>query len=116
MLSAIFDTLDFAKKLESKGVPVIQAEAHAEYLKEVLEATIEPLTNEHHENKNELNTLSIKVDKLNTKVEKLNIKVDKGFVKVSETIAKLETRLIKWMIGLMVTFSGFLYAALTLTH
>lgn len=79
MATAIFDTLAFAKKLESKGVPIEQAEAHAESLKEVLETTITPVIDQQQEAKNEAASLSTKMDK--------------GFTELKAELKALDARL-----------------------
>jgi len=107
--TAIFDTLAFAKKLESKGVPPSQAEAHAEYLKEVLENTITPVTNEQQ-------TYNTEIVKLDSKIDHLASEIKQGFTQVNENIAKLEVRILKWMIGLMIAFAGFIYTAIKYIH
>ena len=70
-----FDTLKFANKLKSAGVPDKQAEAEAEALSEVLEINLKELVTKEH----------------------LDIKLQQELAPVRTDLA-----VIKWMIGLML--------------
>ena len=70
-----FDTLKFANKLKSAGVPDKQAEAEAEALSEVLEINLKELVTKEH----------------------LDIKLQQELAPIRTDLA-----VIKWMIGLML--------------
>lgn len=75
MAAMTFDTLKFANKLKSAGVPDKQAEAEAEALSEVLEINLKELVTKEH----------------------LDIKLQQELAPVRTDLA-----VIKWMIGLML--------------
>jgi hypothetical protein len=75
MATMTFDTLKFANKLKSAGVPDKQAEAEAEALSEVLEINLKELVTKEH----------------------LDIKLQQELAPVRTDLA-----VIKWMIGLML--------------
>lgn len=75
MAAMTFDTLKFANKLKSAGVPDKQAEAEAEALSEVLEINLKDLVTKEH----------------------LDIKLQQELAPIRTDLA-----VIKWMIGLML--------------
>jgi hypothetical protein len=75
MAAMTFDTLKFANKLKSAGVPDKQAEAEAEALSEVLEINLKELVTKEH----------------------LDIKLQQELAPIRTDLA-----VIKWMIGLML--------------
>ncbi|ALR06076.1 DUF1640 domain-containing protein [Xylella fastidiosa] len=82
MTSVAFDTLKFANRLKTAGVPAAHAEAEAEALAEVLETNLQDLAT-----KQDLRELELKLES----------KIDKGFAEV-----KGEMLLLKWMLGVLV--------------
>ncbi|MFM8340660.1 MAG: DUF1640 domain-containing protein [Methylomonas sp.] len=82
MTAIAFDTLKFANKLKSAGVPDKQAEAEAEALSEVLEIN--------------LKELAIKQD-IRLEVRDLEYRLDARFERVDG-----ELKLIRWMLGVML--------------
>ncbi|TWP33766.1 DUF1640 domain-containing protein, partial [Xylella fastidiosa] len=80
--SVAFDTLKFANRLKTAGVPAAHAEAEAEALAEVLETNLQDLAT-----KQDLRELELKLES----------KIDKGFTEV-----KGEMLLLKWMLGVLV--------------
>ncbi|AAO29567.1 DUF1640 domain-containing protein [Xylella fastidiosa subsp. sandyi] len=82
MTSVAFDTLKFANRLKTAGVPAAHAEAEAEALAEVLETNLQDLAT-----KQDLRELELKLES----------KIDKGFTEV-----KGEMLLLKWMLGVLV--------------
>jgi len=75
MATITFDTLKFANKLKSAGVPDKQAEAEAEALSEALEVNLKELVTKEH----------------------LDIKLQQELAPIRTDLA-----VIKWMIGLML--------------
>ncbi|MGY0342258.1 DUF1640 domain-containing protein [Xylella fastidiosa] len=82
MTSVAFDTLKFANRLKTAGVPAAHAEAEAEALAEVLEINLQGLAT-----KQDLRELELKLES----------RIDKGFAEV-----KGEMLLLKWMLGVLV--------------
>ncbi len=89
MTSVAFDTLKFANRLKTAGVPAAHAEAEAEALAEVLETNLQDLAT-----KRDLRELELKLES----------KIDKGFVDVHKGFAEIkgEMLLLKWMFGVIV--------------
>ncbi|ACA11440.1 DUF1640 domain-containing protein [Xylella fastidiosa subsp. multiplex] len=90
MTSVAFDTLKFANRLKTAGVPAAHAEAEAEALAEVLETNLQDLAT-----KRDLRELELKLE---SKIDKGFADVHKGFVEI-----KGEMLLLKWMFGVIVT-------------
>lgn len=103
---ALFNTLDFAKDLEGAGMEQKQAEAIADNLNKVLESTLTPVITKREADKGSLDDLTKEVTL--------------GFAVNNENMAKLETRLVKWMCGLvigqLITILGFVFAVIKYTH
>ncbi len=87
--SVAFDTLKFANRLKTAGVPAAHAEAEAEALAEVLETNLQDLAT-----KRDLRELELKLE---SKIDKGFAEVHKGFVEI-----KGEMLLLKWMFGALV--------------
>ncbi len=104
-----FDTLAYAKKLESRGVETRQAEAHAEVLAEVLEVNYPT----RQDMGLAVNELSQRIDRLQSdmdaKFEMVYSKMEAGFTKVTSSN-------IKWVVGISFTQSAFLFSALKFFH
>ena len=110
-----FDTLDYAKKLESAGVPSPQAEAQAKALGEALGRAVafpgdlvtleKSLTSKLATFESRLDT---KIDSLNTKIEtvKNELKLELG--------GKIET--LKWMFGALVALNVGILIRLLAIH
>jgi len=86
MSPLIFDTLKFANRLKTAGVPAIQAEAEAETLSEVLETNLGEL------------------------VTKSDLRETESALRQEMTNMKFE--LLKWMIGLAIAQAGLLIGLL----
>lgn len=95
--SVAFDTLKFANRLKTAGVPAAHAEAEAEALAEVLETNLQDLAT-----KRDLRELELKLE---SKIDKGFADVHKGFVDVHKGFAEIkgEMLLLKWMFGVIVT-------------
>jgi hypothetical protein len=103
---AVFNTLDLAKELETAGLPQKQAEAISGNLNKVLDDTLTPVINEMHEEKRDLTTLASEIKQ--------------GFAAMNINMANLETRLVKWMYGLVagqiLTVLSFILAVIHYTR
>jgi len=97
MSTLTFDTLKFANRLKTAGVPAVQAEAEADALSEVLETN--------------LGELATKED-LRHEISDLRKDMDARFVGVDAKLEKMKFELLKWMIGLLVAQTGLLLALL----
>ncbi|WCF27975.1 DUF1640 domain-containing protein [Xylella fastidiosa] len=97
MTSVAFDTLKFANRLKTAGVPAAHAEAEAEALAEVLETNLQDLAT-----KQDLRELELKLE---SKIDKGFAEVHKGFIDVHKGFAEIkgEMLLLKWMFGVIVT-------------
>jgi hypothetical protein len=86
MSTLTFDTLKFANRLKTAGVPASQAEAEADALAEVFEAN--------------LSELATKAD-----LRELELRSD-------SKLAHLKFELLKWMIGLAIAQAGLIIGLL----
>jgi hypothetical protein len=99
MIHAIpFDTLAYAKKLESRGVKLVEAEAHAQTLAEVLEERVST--------KEETNNA---VSKLSSDINHLRKDMD---IKFSET----KSELIKWVFAISFAQAALIISVLKFFH
>ncbi|KAG0183741.1 hypothetical protein DFQ28_001085 [Apophysomyces sp. BC1034] len=89
MAAIAFDTLKFANRLKTAGVPPAQAEAEAEVLADVFESNLDELAT-----KADLRELEMRLD---AKMDKRFAEVDKRFVRVEG-----EFLLLKWMLGVVI--------------
>ncbi|ACA12125.1 hypothetical protein LOD44_11375 [Xylella fastidiosa subsp. multiplex] len=123
MTSVAFDTLKFANRLKTAGVPAAHAEAEAEALAEVLEINLQGLAESESKNGKVLARLEANMkegfaqvdqrfaqvdqrfEKIDQRLEKHFEKLDQRFEKLEARFAKTEvdTRLHKWMLGVIVT-------------
>ena len=97
MSTLTFDTLKFANRLKTAGVPAAQAEAEAKALSEVLETN--------------LNELATKED-LRHEISDVRKDLQRVEDRFDTKLANLKFDLIKWMIGLLVAQTGLLLAVL----
>lgn len=99
-----FDTLDYAKKLEKAGVPLLQAEQQSMVLAEVLGRAIASL-----------NDFAALDQSLNSKIESTALKLER---KINSTELKLEGKIdrfdiklgseinhFKWMLGALMAIN-----------
>ena len=82
MTAITFDTLKFANKLKSAGVPDKQAEAEAEALSEVLEINLKELATKQN---------------IRLEVRDLEHRLDARFERIDG-----ELKLTRWMLGVML--------------
>jgi len=89
MTTITFDTLKFANRLKSAGIPPQHAEAEAQALAEVFDTN--------------LNTFATKADlaqmeeRMDNKLAKLELRIDTRFERIDG-----EMNLLKWMMGLLL--------------
>nr|WP_276533674.1 DUF1640 domain-containing protein [Xylella fastidiosa] len=106
--SVAFDTLKFANRLKTAGVPAAHAEAEAEALAEVLEINLQGLAESESKNGKALARLEAdmkegfaQVDQRFVQMEK---NIDQRFAQVDTRFAEIkgEMLLLKWMLGVLV--------------
>ncbi|MDS9991061.1 DUF1640 domain-containing protein, partial [Xylella fastidiosa] len=106
--SVAFDTLKFANRLKTAGVPAAHAEAEAEALAEVLEINLQGLAESESKNGKALARLEVdmkegfaQVDQRFVQMEK---NIDQRFAQVDTRFAEIkgEMLLLKWMLGVLV--------------
>jgi F0F1-type ATP synthase membrane subunit b/b' len=108
MSALTFDTLKFANRLKTAGVPSVQAEAEADALAEVLEtnlgelATKEDLRATKEDLRHEINNLRHEINDLRRDLRH----------EIKESAANLKFELLKWLIGLAVAQAGLLIGIL----
>ena len=90
MSTLTFDTLKFANRLKTAGVPAIQAEAEADALAEAF--------------KTNLSELATKAD-----LRELELRITSRF---DNRLADLKFELLKWLIGLAIAQVGLLVGLL----
>ncbi|MFG1447730.1 DUF1640 domain-containing protein [Xylella fastidiosa] len=93
MTSVTSDTLKFANKLKTAGIPPAHAEAEAEALEEVLKTNLQESRN------------GKALARLEANMEKGFAEVDLRFAQINQRFAEVkgEMRLLKWMLGVIVT-------------
>jgi chromosome segregation ATPase len=100
-----FDTLAFAKKLESRGVQVKEAEAYAEVLADVLEAGFS--------SKNETTTA---INNLSKEVHELRSEMNAKFAEVRSEINMRFSEVIKWVFGISFAQAALIISVLKFFH
>ena len=88
-----FDTLDYAKRLASAGVPTQQAEAHAAALGDVLGSAVVVHGELAALERNLLGEIKLVSQKVDTKFGALELKIDALELKVDSRIDTLELKL-----------------------
>ncbi len=129
-----FDTLAYAKKLESSGIAVKQAEAHAEALANVLEVNFisrnesnrsyDKLVNlvkqESSEIKQQFNqleqTVDRKINELHHEITRVEQTVDRKINELHHEINQNKVDLIKWVIGLAFAQTALTFSILKFFH
>ncbi|WP_375732095.1 DUF1640 domain-containing protein [Xylella fastidiosa subsp. multiplex] len=115
MTSVAFDTLKFANRLKTAGVPAAHAEAEAEALAEVLEINLQGLAESESKNGKALARLEANMKEGFAQVDQRFAQVDQRFAQMEKNIdqrfAQVDTRfaeikgemlLLKWMLGVLV--------------
>lgn len=88
-----FDTLDYAKRLASAGVPVQQAEAHAAALGDVLGSAVVVHGELAALERNLLGEIKLVAQRVDTRVGALDVKIDALELKLDSRIDTLELKL-----------------------
>ncbi len=106
--SVAFDTLKFANRLKTAGVPAAHAEAEAEALAEVLEINLQGLAESESKNGKALARLEADMKEgfaqVNTRFAQVEKNMDQRFAQVNTRFAEIkgEMLLLKWMLGVLV--------------
>ncbi|MGK5075662.1 hypothetical protein [Janthinobacterium sp. ZB1P44] len=87
-----FDTLDYAKRLASAGVPVQQAEAHAAALGDVLGSAVVVHGELAALERNLLGEIKLVSQRVDTRVGALDVKIDALELKLDSRIDALERK------------------------
>ncbi|MCG1054100.1 DUF1640 domain-containing protein [Mycetohabitans sp. B5] len=102
MAAIAFDTLKFANRLKTAGVPPAQAEAEAEVFADIFEANLNQLVTKadlHAELEKLESRLDVQMDKhladLETKTDKRFAEMDKRFAEVDRRLAALDAKVDK---------------------
>ena len=88
-----FDTLDYAKRLASAGVPTQQAEAHAAALGDVLGSAVVVHGELAALERNMLEEIKLVAQRVDTRVGALDVKIDALELKLDSKIDTLEQKL-----------------------
>ena len=88
-----FDTLDYAKRLASAGVPTQQAEAHAAALGDVLGSAVIVHGELAALERNMLGEIKLVAQRVDTRVGALDVKIDALELKLDSKIDTLEQKL-----------------------
>ena len=88
-----FDTLDYAKRLASAGVPTQQAEAHAAALGDVLGSAVVVHSELAALERNLLGEIKLVAQRVDTRVGALDVKIDALELKLDSRIDTLELKL-----------------------
>lgn len=99
-----FDTLDYAKRLEKAGVPLLQAEQQSMVLAEVLGraiASLNDLAALDQSLNSKIDSTALKLEsKINSTELKLEGKIDRSDIKLSNDINH-----VKWMLGTLMAIN-----------
>jgi hypothetical protein len=98
MATLVIDTLQFANRLKTSGMPDKQAEATVEFIAEIIEDNI-ATKKDLHLVKNDLETSLVKV------------KAD-----LELKIAELKTEIIKWVLGISLAQAAIIISCIKLIH
>jgi hypothetical protein len=124
-----FDTLDYARKLESAGVPVAQAEVQARALGEALLGTVATRADLDELRQSSRADLAA----LESRLEVRFAKIDARFEQVDDRFGSLESRLtakietlkldlygkidtLRWMLGVVVALNAAVFVQTFLRH
>ena len=104
MSTLTFDTLKFANRLKTAGVPPVQAEAEADALSEVFEANWSELSTKADLREVETN-LRHEIGDVRHEISDLRKDID-------AKLANLKFELLKWLIGLTIAQAGLVIGLL----
>ena len=103
-----FDTLKFANRLKTAGVPAVQAEAEADALSEVLETNLSELATKE-DLRHEIGDLRKDMD---ARFAGVDAKLEKTESVLRQEMSSLKFELLKWMIGVAIAQAGLLIGIL----
>jgi hypothetical protein len=108
MSTLTFDTLKFADRLKSAGIPAVHAEAEAKALSEVLETNLGELAT-----KSDLREVETRLE---SKIEKTELvlrqEISGSVSSLRQEMTNMKVELIKWGIGFAIAQAGLLIAIL----
>ncbi|TAK74462.1 MAG: hypothetical protein EPO11_06840 [Gammaproteobacteria bacterium] len=115
-----FDTLAYAKKLEARGVEVKQAEAHAEILAEVLEASFQTKKGSD----GAINNLSHEVSSLRSEMHheinslrsEMHHEINSLRSEMNMKFAEVKSDIIKWVFGISFAQAALIISLLKFFH
>lgn len=87
-----FDTLDYAKRLASSGVPTMQAEAHAAALGDVLGSSVVVHGELATVERNVLGEIKLVEQKLKSLEQKIDSRFDAGEQKIDARLERMDLR------------------------
>ncbi len=90
-MTIAFDTLDYARKLESAGVPIAQAEQQSKLLANAFEKSVASQID-----------LTALEQNITAKIEKLEVELKNDLALLSQKLGS-EMTLVKWMFGAVLT-------------
>lgn len=103
-MSIAFDTLDYAKRLEKAGVPLLQAEQQSMVLAEVLGralASPNDLAALDQSLNSKIDSIALKLEsKINSTELKLEGKINRFDIKLSN-----EINYVRWMLGMLMSIN-----------
>ncbi len=111
-----FDTLAYAKKLESSGIAVKQAEAHAEALANVLEVNFVAKHESDTSHDKLFNVVKQEASEIKQQFNQLEQNVDQKINKLHHEINQIKVDLIKWVIGLAFAQTALIFSILKFFH
>ena len=101
----LFDTLQFAKKLENAGMANTTAEAVAEGLRDIFDENLHASMLSKAEGKG----IENKIDRIENKIDLLEGRID-------AKLLKSEIRVILWVVGLLFTQTAIIISILKFIH
>jgi len=104
MSTLTFDTLKFANRLKTAGVPAGHAEAEADALSEVLETNLGELAT-----KSDLREVESKIEKTELVLRQ---EITGTAAAIRQEMSEMKFDLLKWMIGLAVAQAGLIIGLL----
>jgi len=112
MSTLTFDTLKFANRLKTAGVPAVQAETEADALAEVFETNLSELATKE-DLRHEISDLRKDMDAKFEKTESaLRQEISGSATALRQEMSNLKFELLKWLIGLAIAQAGLLIGLL----
>jgi len=111
MSTLTFDTLKFANRLKTAGVPPVQAEAEADALSEVFEANWSELSTKADLREVETN-LRHEIGDVRHEIGDVRHEISDLRKDIDAKLANLKFELLKWLIGLTIAQAGLVIGLL----